>query len=182
MTDVWILGASDGELTVRTGVTGRAARMGHHLTIAWTRWRATVSWADAKPVTAELAVQVDSFQVLRGVGGVKGLSVPEKHLVRSHALRSLDASRYPEIRFAAEVVDKTDDGYRLTGILHIKGAAREHVIDLRTEEFGDSWGMSAESRIHQSDYGVRPYSMLMGSMRVADEVAVSFAAARAKDG
>ncbi len=178
---VWNLDASDGELLIRTGVTGRAARMGHRLTIAMTRWQATVSWAGGEPVTAELAVETDSFEVLRGEGGVKGLSGPEKALVRSNAMRSLDASRYPEIRFTANAIAKTDDGYRLSGSLQIRGKSREHVIDLHTEDLGDSWRMSAQSSVRQSDYGVKPYSMLMGSMQVADDVTVSFTAVRVKD-
>jgi polyisoprenoid-binding protein YceI len=181
VTEVWRLDASDGELLIRTGVKGRAARMGHRLTIVMTRWQATVSWAGAEPVAAELAVETDSFDVLRGEGGVKGLSGPEKTLVRSNALKSLDAGRFPEIRFTAETIDKTDDGYRLTGKLHIRGKSRQHVIDLRTEDLGDSWRMSAESSVRQTDYGVRPYSLLMGSVQVADDVTVSFAAVHAKD-
>ena len=178
---VWSLDASDGELLVRTGVKGRAARMGHRLTIAMTRWQATVTWASAEPVTAELTVETDSFEVLRGEGGVKGLSGPEKTLVRSNALTSLDAGRFPEIRFIAETVEKTDDGYRLTGMLDIRGKSREHVIDLRTEDLGGSWRMSAESSVRQSDYGVKPYSLLMGSVQVTDDVSVAFTAVHVKD-
>ena len=181
MTEVWRLDASDGELLIRTGVKGRAARMGHRLTIVMARWQATVSWAGAEPVAAELAVETDSFDVLRGEGGVKGLSGPEKTLVRSNALKSLDAGRFPEIRFTAETIDKTDDGYRLTGKLHIRGKSRQHVIDLRTEDLGDSWRMSAESSVRQSDYGVKPYSLLMGSVQVTDDVGVSFTAVHVKD-
>jgi polyisoprenoid-binding protein YceI len=182
VTDPWTLDASDGELLIRTGVTGRAARMGHRLTIAMKRWQATVGWAGAEPVSAELVVEVDSFEVLRGEGGVKGLSGPEKALVKSNALRSLNAGRYPEIRFTADTVDKTDEGYRLTGKLHIRGKSREHVIELRTEDLGEAWQMSAESGVHQTDYGVKPYSLLMGSVRVADEISVSFTAVHAEGG
>jgi len=180
VTDLWTMTASDGELWIRTGVAGRAARMGHRLTIAMTRWEATVAWAAAEPVTAELTVEVDSFEVLSGEGGVKGLSGTEKVLVKSNAMKSLDAGRYPEIRFAADTIEKTDDGYRLTGKLHIRGKSRKHVIDLRTEDLGDSWRMSVESGVRQTDYGVKPYSLLMGSVRVTDEVSVSFTAVHAK--
>jgi polyisoprenoid-binding protein YceI len=178
----WTLDACDGELLVRTGVKGRAARMGHRLTIVMKRWRATVTWDDGRPVTADLAVETDSFQALRGEGGVKGLSGAEKALVRSNALGSLDAGRFPEIRFRTQTIEEAADGYRLTGTLQIRNKSREHVIDLRTEDLGDSWRMSAESTVRQSDYGVKPYSLLMGSVQVADEVTVSFTAVRAKDG
>jgi polyisoprenoid-binding protein YceI len=178
---VWALDAADGELLVRTGVKGRAARMGHRLTIAMQRWQATVSWAGGEPAVAELTVETDSFQVLRGEGGVKGLSESEKVVVRANALRSLNAGRFPEIRFTTDAIETADDGYRLTGALQIHGKSRKHVIDLRTEDLGDSWRMSAQSTVRQSDYGVKPYSLLMGSLRVADDVTVSFTAVRAKE-
>ena len=49
MVDGWSLHAPDGELLLRTGVAGRAARMGHRLTIAMTRWQATVTWDGDEP-------------------------------------------------------------------------------------------------------------------------------------
>lgn len=182
MTGVdWSLDSSDGELLVHTGVAGRAARMGHRLTIAMTRWHATVQWSGADPVAVELAVETDSFEVLRGQGGVKGLSGPEKVVIRSNALKSLQVNRFPEIGFIADVIAKTDEGYRLTGRLQVRDKTREHVIDLRTEDLGDSWRISAESGVRQSDYGIKPYSILMGSVQVADDVTVSFTAVHAKD-
>ncbi|GLE52830.1 polyisoprenoid-binding protein [Mycobacterium montefiorense] len=181
MTDLWTMNAADGELLLRTGVKGRAARMGHRLTIAMTRWQATVRWADANPVAAELVIEAGSFEVISSQGGVKGLSGPEKALVRSNALSSLDASHFPEICFAAAVIEETEKGYRLTGTLAIRGIQRDHVIDLHTEDLGDSWRMSAGSTVRQSAYRIKPYSLLMGSVQVADDVALSFTALHAKD-
>lgn len=181
MDNRWTLDASDGELRILTGVRGRAAKMGHRLTIAMTRWHATVAWAGSEPTAAELVVETDSLEVLGGEGGVKALSGPEKSMVRSNALKSLDAGRFPQIRFAAQVIERRDQGYRLTGKLEIHGKVHDHVIDLRTEEIGDSWQMSAESTVRQSEYGIKPYSLLMGSLRVADDVTVSFTAVHAED-
>lgn len=155
--------------------------MGHRLTIAMTRWRATISRAGSRPVSAELVVEADSFEVLRGDGGVKGLSGTEKALVRSNALKSLSASRFPVIRYTADVIDEVDDGYRLTGTLEIRGESRDHVIDVHTEDLGDSWRLSVESTIRQSDYGIKPYSLLMGTVQVADEVSLTFSAVRAQE-
>jgi polyisoprenoid-binding protein YceI len=175
---VWTLDADDGDLTVRTGVAGPAAKMGHRLILAMTRWQAAVEWVDGEPDSAELVVEVDSLSVLRGEGGVKGLSGPEKSLARSNALKSLSASRFPEIRFVAETIAEIEDGYRLDGILYVRGTARAHTVELHTDDLGESWRLTAESTVRQSDFGVEPYSMLFGSLRVADEVAVSFTAVR----
>lgn len=181
MTDSWTLGVDDGELSVRTGVAGPAARMGHRLTLAMTRWQATVEWDAEQPYSAELVVKVDSLQVLRGDGGVKGLSGPEQALARSNALKSLSANRFPEIRFIADGIEKTADGYRLDGTLEIRNKTRAHVVDLRVDEEGDTWLLATESTVRQTDYGVKPYSMLLGSLQVADEVTVAFSARRSKN-
>lgn len=156
--------------------------MGHRLTIAMTTWQATVQWSKAEPVAVDLAVDVASLQVLRGEGGVKGLSGPEKALARSNALGVFDAEKYPRIRFQADAVEKTADGYRLSGTLEIHGTTRDRVVDLRVEDLGDRWRMSAEAEVTQSEFGMKPYSMFLGSMKVVDEVAVSFSAEHAKDG
>jgi polyisoprenoid-binding protein YceI len=178
--NAWTLDASDGELIVRTGVTGRAARMGHRLTIAMKHWQATVNWTDSEPTGAQLIVDVDSLEVLSGEGGVKGLSGPEKALVRSNALGALDAGRFPRICFDAGTIQKIDSGYRLIGTLEIHGKTRNREIDLRTDDLGDSWRLSSEATVRQTDFGIKPYSLLMGSVKVADEVTVSFSAGRAK--
>lgn len=175
---VWTLDSPDGALTVTTGVAGPAAAMGHRLTIAMA-WQATVRWAD-EPVSMELTVDVGSLEVLRGEGGVKGLTGPEKALARSNALKTLEAKRFPHIIFRSDRIAKTDDGYRLTGTLEVHGKAREQVVDLRVDDLGDSWRMSCEAVVRHSDFGVKPYSMMMGAMKVADEVAVAFSAERAK--
>ena len=178
--EVWTLNTSDGQLLVRTGVTGRAAKMGHRLTIAVTNWAATVRFSASEPVEAELTAQVDSLEVLRGEGGVKGLGGPEKALARSNALRSLDADRYPRIRFHAGDIDKSDDGYRLAGTLEIHGVSDDCEIGLHVEDLGAAWRLSCESVVRQSDFGIKPFSLLMGSMKVVDAVTVSFAAERSK--
>ncbi|EUA42467.1 yceI-like domain protein [Mycobacterium xenopi 4042] len=108
------------------------------------------------------------------------MSGPEKALVRSNALRSLDADRFPEIRFAADAIDRTEDGYRLTGTLHIHGKAQHREIKLCTDDLGDSWRLSSQTTVRQSDFGIKPFSLLMGSVKVADEVSVSFTAQRSK--
>jgi polyisoprenoid-binding protein YceI len=181
VTDTWTLPASDGELLVHTGVAGRASKLGHRLTIAMRRWQATVRWSDGAPVAAQLTVDVNSLEVRQGEGGLTPLSGPEKLLVRSNALRQLGAGRFPEICFDADSIDRSEDGYRLAGTLQIHGKTRRYVIDLRTEDLGEVWRMSTQAVVRQSDFGVKAYSLVMGSLKVADDVTILFTAQRAKD-
>jgi polyisoprenoid-binding protein YceI len=154
--------------------------MGHRLTLTMRTWRATTRWDGDEPVAAELSVEVGSLEVVRGEGGVTPLSAPEKILVRSNALRSLDAKRHPRITFVANDIERTDDGYRLTGTLTIHDVSRPQTVDLRTDDQGKNWWLSSETTVRQSDFGVKPYSQMLGALRVADDVVVAFSAKRAK--
>jgi polyisoprenoid-binding protein YceI len=177
---VWKLTAAEGELQIFTGVAGPAAKMGHRLTIAMASWRADVSWRGKQPATVELVVDVDSLQVLKGEGGVTPLSGPEKGMVRSNALKALDVKKYPQITFTAEDITRTADGYRLDGTVEIHGTSRPQTVELRVEDSGGVWVMSAEVPVVQTQFGVKPYSLLVGSMKVADEVNLRFTARHPK--
>ena len=100
--------------------------------------------------------------------------------MRTNALRSLGSTRYPRIVFEANAIDKTDDGYRLTGTLTIQATSREQVVDVRTDDQGTNWLLSSENTVRQSDFGIKPYSQLLGALKVADDVVVSFTAKFAK--
>ena len=180
--NVWNLDESAGELLVKTGVSGRAARMGHRLTIAMDSWRAEVTWAAGEPTEVDLTTEVDSLRVVRGDGGVKGLSGPEKTIVRSNAMKALEVERFPQIRFRANDIAQTGDGYRLTGTLQIHGTTRERTVDVRVEDLDDGWRISGDAEVRQTEFGVKPYSILMGSVKIADTVTVSFTAEHRKDG
>lgn len=181
MTDTaWKLTAAEGELQILTGVAGPAAKMGHRLTIAMASWRADVRWRGKRPVAAELVVDVDSLQVVKGEGGVTPLSGPEKGVVRSNALKALDAKKYPQITFSADGITKTAAGYRLEGTVEIHGASRPQTVDLAVEDSGGVWLMSAEVPVVQTQFGVKPYSLFVGSLKVLDEVTVTFTARHPK--
>jgi polyisoprenoid-binding protein YceI len=175
----WSLDATTGELLIRTGVAGPAAKMGHRLTIAMTSWQADVRWRAGKPVHAELTVVVDSLQVIKGDGGVTPLSGPEKSVARFNALKSLDAKKFPQIRFTTDDIATAPQGYRLTGTVEIHGTSRAQVIDLAVEDT-DAWAISAHAVLAQSGFSIKPYSLLMGSLRVADEVTIEFTARHPK--
>lgn len=176
----WTVDPSDGQLLVHTGVAGTAARMGHRLTIAAASWRATVQWRDDRPVAAVLTVDAAALHVLEGAGGLTPLSGADKLRATANMLKSIDAPRFPEIRFDATAVEPTGRGYRLAGMLAIHGVSRDRVVEVAVADLGESWRMSVRAEVRQSEFGVRPYSMLMGSLRVADQVTVSLQATRRK--
>lgn len=128
----------------------------------------------------DLVAEVKSLEVIRGDGGVKSLSGVEKSLARSNALGSLDADRSPVIRFHADDVGAVEGGYRLSGTLEIRARRRDCTVELRVDDDGAKWQLSCETVVSQPDFGVKPYSLFLGSVQVADDVTVCFTAERAK--
>ncbi len=181
MTDAtWELDDADGELTIHTGVDGRAARMGHRLTLRMGSWRAHAKWSDNTPVAAGVVVDVDSLEVLSSEGGVTPLTNPEKGVVKSNAMKSLDAKRFPHIEFSAETITRTDSGFALAGPLQIHGVTRPVEVELAMSDAGDAWQLNLQAEVTQTDFEVKPYSLL-GAMKVADTVTVAFHARKPKN-
>lgn len=176
----WSLTGNDGELHIRTGVAGRAAKMGHRLTIGMQSWQAGTHWEGGKPVSAELTVDVDSLEVLAGEGGLTPLAGPEKAVARSNALKSLDAKKFPQIRFTADDISATDDGYLLNGSVEIHGTSRPQSVEVRLDDSDGKVALSAQVQLKQTDFGIKPFSLMMGSLKVADEVTLEFSATHAK--
>jgi polyisoprenoid-binding protein YceI len=167
--------SDDAVLEIRTGVTGKAASVGHRLTIVVKRWEATVGREGDRPTDLALTADVDSLDVVHGEGGITPLLGPEKIVARSNALKTLDAKRFPCIVFRSDTIEATDSGYRLAGSLEIHGVTRDHTVDVTVTDDGHR-RVSMESVVRQSDFGVKPYSQMLGAMKVVDEVTVAFAA------
>lgn len=170
----WTLGPDSGELLLRTGVTGSASRMGHRLTIVMRSWHATVEWDGELPSAIEMTVDLDSLDVLRGEGGMTPLTGAEKILIRSNALKTLRAKKFPQARFRSTSIERSGSVVRLVGVLDLAGRSVEQTVEV---EVSDDSLLGATS-VRHSDVGIKQYSMLMGAMKVADEVAVSLAVTR----
>ncbi|MET4050269.1 S-adenosyl-L-methionine-dependent methyltransferase [Rhodococcus sp. 1163] len=182
MTPVsWTLDASGGgHLTIKTDVTGKASKLGHRLTIAMKSWTAAIDWSGHTPTSVTFTAEVDSLDVVGGEGGVTPLIGPEKMLAKSNALKTFDAKRYPQIRFRSDDIAAKENGFALRGTMEIHGVTREMTVIVIVADDGTKWHCASESTVRQSDYGIKPYSQMLGAMKVVDEVTVSFEAERTK--
>jgi hypothetical protein len=170
----WTYDDSAGDLLVLTEVEGPAARLGHALTLRWAGWRAVVSHQDGHPVAVTVTVPVDGLEVVHGEGGLKGLSRPEKALVRRRALKELAAREHRQIELVADEVVRTEDGWLLRGTLRVRGASRAY--DVRVREVDGR--LEVEEPVQQTAFGVTPVRFLGGAFGVVDEVRVRLGVAR----
>ena len=174
----YALGPDDGELVVRTGKAGAAARAGHNLTIAVTRWSATARLAD-DPASSELTLTADSrsLSVLEGSGGMQALGDDDKEGIS----QTIDEEvlKGTEITFRSTAVAPAGENtLSVTGDLTLSGQTRPVTFSLTV----DGERVTGEATVTQSDFGMKPYSALFGTLKVADDVVVTLDARLAPAG
>jgi hypothetical protein len=160
------LGPDNAKLTVRTGRSGAIAKVGHDLLLQVTDWSATFEVSDR----IELALSADprSFRVLEGTGGMQALGDDDKaNIAQTIGDEVLGAG---PIAFNSTDVTIAADGLRVDGELDLLGARRPIAFELTIDDEG---GLTGEAVIKQTDFGMKPYSTLFGTLKVADEVRVA---------
>lgn len=163
-------GPDNGDVTLRTGVAGKAARTGHRLTIGFTDWSATVDGTE--PSHVRVVVRTSSLEVRSGEGGLTPMSAPERLVARANAVKALKADKHDEIVFDASDIVADGDGYRLTGTLTILGTSKPHTVTVAPAVDSSDRRVVGETTVRQTDFGVKPYSAMMGALKVADDVTV----------
>ncbi len=137
-------GPHNATLTVHTKRGGAAAKAGHDLTILVERWSATDD-------DGELSVEADSrsLRVIEGSGGITSLGDEEKASIS----QTIDE----------EVLKGTPITYR-AGELTLNGVTRPIACSFD--------GTEGRAEIKQTDFKIKPYSALFGTLKVADVVEV----------
>jgi polyisoprenoid-binding protein YceI len=164
------IGPADGTLTVHTGKHGAAAMAGHNLRIEVTAWTATVTIGAAPAQTSlELTADSKSLRVLEGTGGAKHLGDDDKtniaKTINKEVLKGTD------IAFRSTSVDGDANGrLSVQGELTLSGTTQPITFDLA---LGDDRTISASATITQSNWGMKPYSALFGTLKVNDDVEVT---------
>lgn len=159
----------DGDLLLLTTVEGRMARMGHELAFRIDRWTGVVTVGQAVGATS-LQVSADLRSLsLRGSRD-PGKPVAEKDAreILANAQKTLQVEQYPQISFASTSATGGWDAATLEGDLVLHG--RTHPQVLRVAATASGYRLTG--RVAQADFGIRPYSILMGALRVGDRVDV----------
>jgi YceI-like protein len=159
------LGPDNARLTVHTKRTGAIAKAGHDLTIEVKSWRGELEIGDQS--RASLSVDSTSFKVLEGRGGVQKLDDEDKRGIE----QTIDEEVLMKQGIKFESTDVKLDGDRLTlsGDLTLMSNTHPLTFELQV---GDDGRLSGGAVVKQTDWGMKPYTALFGTLKVADEVEV----------
>lgn len=162
------LGPEQGSVKVRTGVAGSASRMGHRLVLAVGEWSAAVEMDGDVVAKVSFSADLGSLSVESGTGGVTPLTVVDKQVIMRNANKALEVQHYPEVIFESVEAVMTEGTLDLAGNLTIHGVT-EPLDATMTLRDGRA---TASIPVTQSDFGIRPYSAMLGQLKVRDEVVV----------
>ncbi len=186
-------GMDKGRITLRTFREGLVAQAGHDLIIDVARWSADlVVSADLAPVSLKVTVDLGSLLVRDGTGGLKPLTDRDRREIAVTARNVLKADRFPQAEFNATVFQRrpdtsdglavADGGGTVRGTLSLAGQTAP--VELNVQSAG-SGKYQATTSIRQTDFGIKPYSAFLGSLKVRDvvdvEVQVDLSTAREQE-
>jgi polyisoprenoid-binding protein YceI len=165
----YALGPQGATLSVRTGRSGAIARVGHDLLIEVGAWGATVEIAaDPTRTVIELTADSGSLRVREGSGGMQALGDDDRSGIEETIVK--EVLRGTAIVFRSRAVQSDGEGrLRVEGDLELAGGINPVGFELNLADDGH---VTASTVVKQTAWGMKPYSTLFGTLKVADEVEV----------
>jgi polyisoprenoid-binding protein YceI len=163
------LDAGAARCRVFTFKEGLLAAAAHDLELEVTRFSVEVE-LEAGEVDARFdAASLRVVQAL-AAGRPALLSARDRQTIERHIVEDvLHAARFPEVRFRGR---SRADGAALDGTLTLHG--RERQVQVALGRDGDA--RTGEATLHQPDFGITPFSALLGTLRVRPDVRIRFTA------
>ena len=162
-----MFGPDNGRLTVHTRKGGAAAKAGHDLVIEVGSWNGTLHAGDQTTVT--LNADARSMRVREGSGGMTSLGDDDKANIE----QTIDAEvlKGTPIEFRSTGCEVSPEGDRLfvSGDLELAGRRAPVKFELSV----NGGHVNGSATVKQTDFGMKPYSALFGTLKVLDEVQVA---------
>lgn len=171
--------ASNSECLIFTYKEGLLSAVAHDLKLRVTRFEITTSTPvpGASGSTAPLPVSAiawcSSVQVVNalkdGQETPSALSERDKQKIQATLQDEvLESRRFPEVRLVGTAMPEANGGYRLAGQLTLKGVSRPISAQLRDT----AAGYVTELTLHQPDFGIKPYSAMLGALKIKPAITI----------
>jgi polyisoprenoid-binding protein YceI len=162
--------------TVRAFSTGLLSTLGHNPTIAIPDFKGDVVLNPDALEESSLRIEIDPVSLF-----VKD-DISEKdrtEINRRMHVEVLEADSYPEIvyecsRLSASTIGEGQYWAALNGSLTLRGVKCAQPVSARVSMIGDMLRATGEVSIRQSDYGIEPVSAAGGTIKLKDELKLSF--------
>jgi polyisoprenoid-binding protein YceI len=174
--DLYTVDPASSSLEVLTGKAGLFGGHAHHVRVR--RFSGEVAFMPRVPVASTVRLDVDS-----GSLEVADTDLPARDVAKVQKTmisdRVLGVMRFPRIAFRSRTVREdagTDGGRRLRigGLLALHGVTQAIEVPATVTIEGDRLTAAGEAVLRQTDFGIKPFSAGLGTVRVKNEVKVRF--------
>ena len=80
----------------------------------------------------------------------------------------LHSAKFPTITFESEAYREKGEGYQVKGTLSLHGQQKSIIVDVA--DTGSHY--VAEATLHQPDFGIKPYSAMMGTLKIKADLKI----------
>ena len=168
--------ASRSSFTAQAFAEGMLSFMGHNPTFAIKRYGGEIQLdSDNSAVDSMLLVaQAETLSLLDKVSAKDSTEI--ENTMRGEVL---EISRHPEIVFVSRDVSMkqiADNIYavKINGFLSLHGEKRGQTIEAEAEISGKTIRAQGKFKLKQSDFNIKQVKALGGTLKVKDEVEISF--------
>ncbi|MGH3902245.1 MAG: YceI family protein [Pseudonocardiaceae bacterium] len=141
---------------------GLLTSVGHDVTFQVTTLSLKVGDDDA--ITADF--DAGSLSVI-----TEAISAADRKKIERNAEDTLETRKYPTIGFRSTAVVRNGDRARIEGDLTLHGVTNPVSVDARDD--GKRW--NAKIVLDQRKFGIKPFSAMLGALKVKPEVEVDIA-------
>ncbi len=168
--------AGRSRFTVQGVAEGMLSMFGHNPLIAVCGFGGDVQFVPGTLEAASLLmlVQADSLAVVNKVS-----DKDKREMERGMREDVLEVARYPEVVFMSTKVaaNRTAEGQyqaRINGKLSLHGVTRDHLLNAQVAVNGSTLRAQGESTLRQTDYNIKLVSAVGGTLKMKDELKLSF--------
>jgi polyisoprenoid-binding protein YceI len=148
---------------------GMGAKLAHDLILTPTNWSGTINVDADNPAASSATLKIDarSIEIVEAVGGMKSLSDKDRKDIKKNIdEKVLQTNKYPELTFESTSVSGSEPNFTAAGNMTIVGTTRPVNVALSV----DANLVTAKTSISQKDFGIKPFSAMLGAIKLRDDV------------
>ena len=145
------------------------AKLAHDLILTPTQWSGTMNVDADNPAASSASLTIDarSIEIVEAVGGMKSLSDKDRRdIAKNIDDKVLETGKHPQLTFESTSVSGSEPNFTAAGNMTIRGTTRPVNVALNV----NGSQVTARTSISQKDFGIKPFSAMMGAIKLRDDV------------
>lgn len=161
--------------------TTLAAGLSHDHAIKATGWSGTATWDTANVSACKVNISLpvsgldpDEPSLRTAAGFTTMLDDSDRAEVKEHIVSSaqLDAAKFSTITFASTACAANGSAANVTGNITIHGVGKSITVPMNVSADGTSFSAKGNFSINHTDFGVTPFSALLGQLKNQNRIDV----------